>query len=71
MKKDKIREWADKTLKKEDLSDDKDSFLELTILGSLLYSINESGVKIRIKRLSRDVNFEIKPVEVVRGKIKL
>lgn len=64
------RKWAEKTLEKhKDDTKISDMFLEQRILGSLLFSVDENGDKTWIPRLEKDTRYEIRPIEVVDGKI--
>lgn len=47
--KDRAEKWAEEVL--NNVTIDSDEFLELAILGTLLYKVDENGNKTRIKRM--------------------
>jgi hypothetical protein len=44
---------------------------EYILFGSLLYTQNEKGEKVWLKRITGNENYEVKPVSVINGQIVL
>ncbi len=60
--KDDAEKWAEEQLNNS-IEQMSEELLEFMILGSLLYKVDKNGNKTRIKRLDRDTEFEIRPIE--------